>query len=165
MNMANCITGIRILCSILLLFCPALSSSFYALYSAAGLTDMIDGTVALKTSTASAFGATLDTVADFIFLAAALIKLIPIIDIPMWIAVWAAVIVLIKAINIASGYVMRKRFMALHTTMNKVAGILLFVLPLTLSFMDLRCSATVVCAAATFAAIQEGHFIRTGREQ
>ena len=40
--------------------------------------------------------------------------------------------------------------------------ILLFVLPLTLTFIDLKYSGAAVCAAATFAAIQEGHLIRTG---
>ena len=37
----------------------------------------------------------------------------------------------------------------------------LFILPLTFSFIDLRYSAAVVCLVATFAAVQEGHFIRT----
>ena len=41
-------------------------------------------------------------------------------------------------------------------------GILLFALPLTLSFINLNYSGTIVCAVATFAAIQEGHLIRTG---
>ena len=63
--MANIITGIRILCSIALLFFPAFSPSFYALYIAAGVSDMIDGTVARKTGTASEFGSKLDTAADF----------------------------------------------------------------------------------------------------
>ena len=35
---------------------------------------------------------------------------------------------------------------------------------LTIPAVPLRDSAIVICAAATFAAIQEGHFIRTGRE-
>ena len=41
---------------------------------------------------------------------------------------------------------------------------LLFVLPLTLPFINLKYSALAVCLVATFAAIQEGHFIRTGKE-
>ena len=45
--MANIITGCRILCSILLLFVPAFSSTFYILYLVAGFTDMIDGTIAI----------------------------------------------------------------------------------------------------------------------
>ena len=55
--MANIITGVRILCSIALLFCPVFSPAFYALYIAAGLSDMTDGIVARKTGTAGAFGA------------------------------------------------------------------------------------------------------------
>ena len=64
--MANSITGIRIACSIVLLFCPAFSPAFYTLYIIAGVSDMIDGTVARKTGTVSEFGSKLDTVADLI---------------------------------------------------------------------------------------------------
>jgi len=42
-NMADIITGIRIVCSIALLFCPLFSQVFYALYITAGISDMIDG--------------------------------------------------------------------------------------------------------------------------
>ena len=160
---ANLITGMRILCSVALLFCPALSTSFYVLYLVAGLTDMVDGPVARKAGTAGEFGARLDTAADFIFVVVCLIKLIPILSIPAWLTIWTAVIALIKFINIVSGTVMRKRFMSVHSAMNKVAGVLLFILPLTLRLIDLKYSGTIACAAATFAAIQEGHFIRTGR--
>lgn len=126
---------------------------------------MIDGTVARKTNTVSAFGAKLDTIADIVFVAVCLIKLLPILDIPVWLWMWIAVIALIKAINIISGYVTQKKWIAPHTVMNKVTGALCFLLPLTLSFIDLKYSAIVVCAAATFAAIQEGHYIRTGMQK
>ena len=43
-------------------------------------------------------------------------------------------------------------------------GALLFVLPLTLPFINLKYSALAVCLFATFAAIQEGYYIRTGKE-
>ena len=163
-KMANIITGVRIVCSVALLFFPALSPAFYALYIAAGLTDMIDGTVARKTGAVSEFGAKFDTVADAAFLAVCLIKLLPVLDVPLWLYVWIGVIALIKAVNLISGYVMRRKWIAPHTVMNKVAGALLFVLPLTLHWIDLPYSAIAVCAVATFAAVQEGHFIRTGRE-
>jgi CDP-diacylglycerol--glycerol-3-phosphate 3-phosphatidyltransferase len=134
---------------------------FYSLYITAGLTDMIDGWVARKTNTVSEFGAKLDTVADFVFVVVCLVKLLPIMDIPTWLYVWIGIIAFIKIINIVSGYVVQKQFVAVHSLMNKVTGILLFLLPLTFSFIDLRYSAMVVCLVATFAAIQEGHFIRT----
>ena len=163
--MANVITGSRILCSFVLLFCLPLSPAFYTLYVVAGFSDMIDGAVARRTGSVSRCGSLFDTAADFVFVAVCLIKLLPILDIPKWIYVWIVAIALIKAINIASGCVMRKKLVTLHTPINKLTGALLFALPLTLSFIDLRYSAAAVCAAATFAAIQEGHFIRTGREE
>ena len=163
--MANVITGIRILCSFGLLFCLPLSPAFCALYFMAGFTDMADGAVARKTGTVSRFGSLFDTAADFVFVAICFIKLLPILDIQRWLYVWIAAIALIKVINIVSGYVTRKKLVTLHTLMNKLTGALLFALPLTLSVIDLRYSAAAVCAAATFAAIQEGHFIRTGREE
>ena len=163
--MANLITGIRVLASVGLLFCPALSPSFFALYLLAGLTDMIDGPVARKTHTATAFGAELDTAADILFAAVCLVKLLPVLNIPLWMFIWIGLIALIKIMNIVSGFVIRKRFVSVHTPMNKATGALLFLLPLTVSCIDLRYTAPIVCAVATFAALQEGHLIRTGRRE
>lgn len=161
--MANLITSCRILCSIMLLFPSAFSTWFYILYLVSGFTDMIDGTVARKTGSASEFGTKLDTVADFIFVVACLIKLLPAIDIPTWLLLWIVLIAVIKLINLISGFICYKRFVAVHSVMNKVVGLLLFMLPLTLNFIEINYSAIFVCTAATFAAIQEGHFIRKGR--
>ena len=158
--MANFITCIRIVCSIALLFCPVFSPVFYALYITAGVSDMIDGTVARKTGTAGSFGAKLDTAADFILVAVCLIKLIPVLDIPLWLLIWIAIVALIKIIGVISGYVMYKEFVAVHTVMNKVTGIALFILPLTITIIELKYSGAFVCALATAAAIQEGHYIR-----
>lgn len=160
--MANIITGIRIVISAFLLFCPTFSPVFYALYITAGISDMLDGTVARKTGTVSEFGSKLDTAADFVLVVVCLIKLIPVIHIPAWLIIWIIVIAVIKAINLISGYVMRREMVALHTVMNKAAGILLFMLPLTIKFIDLKYSGAFVSVVATLAAIQEGHMIRTG---
>ena len=163
--MANIITAIRIVCSIALLFFPGFSPAFYTPYIVAGTSDILDGTVARKTGTISEFGSKLDTVADFVLILCCLIKLIPILHIPTWLIIWLIVIAAIKAINLIPGYVLRKEIVVLHTVMNRVTGILLFALPLTLSFINLNYSGTIVCAVATFAAIQEGHLIRTGAEK
>ena len=160
--MANIITVIRIICSITLLFFPVFSPAFYILYITAGISDMMDGTIARKTGTESDFGSKLDTAADFILVAVCLIKMIPALDFPMWLIIWIIVITMIKVINIISGFVMRREFATIHSVMNKFTGIALFLLPLTLSIIDLKYSGMFVCALATFAAIQEGHLIRTG---
>ena len=136
--MANILTGGRILCSILLLFPPTFSPMFYGLYFVAGFTDMIDGTVARKTNTASEFGARLDTLADIAFVVVCMIKLFPVLSIPLWLCIWTGVIAIIKVINILSEYAVQKKFAAKHTLMNKVTGVVLFILPLTLSIVDLK---------------------------
>ena len=121
---------------------------------------MIDGPVARKTGTANELGAKLDTAADIVFVTACLIKLLPMLFVPSWLYLWIGGIALIKAVNLLSGFILQKRFVAIHTVMNKVTGILLFVLPLTLPVVELKSSAPLICTLATFAAIQEGHFIR-----
>ncbi|MBO4903474.1 MAG: CDP-alcohol phosphatidyltransferase family protein [Lachnospiraceae bacterium] len=161
--MANTITLIRIISSIGLLFVPVFSPVFYVLYLIAGVSDMVDGTVARKTGTVSDLGSKLDTVADFILVTVCLIKLIPVLDLPAWLIIWIALIAVFKVINILSGYVMQKDLVAVHSVMNKLTGIMLFLLPLTLSFIDLKYSSMFVCVLATFAAIQEGHLIRIRR--
>lgn len=158
--MANIITGCRILCSILLLFFPALSPAFFILYLVAGFTDMIDGTIARKTNTASEFGSRLDTIADMVFVAACMMKLFPVLIIPTWLLIWIGVIAIIKVINILSGYILQKKFVDKHTILNKVTGAALFILPLTLPLIELKYSGGFVCALATLAAVQEGHLIR-----
>ena len=158
--MANTITFFRIAASIVLLFCPVFSPAFYVFYIAAGLSDMLDGFVARKTDTVSKLGARLDTIADFVLVVVCLIKLLPILSIPAWLYIWIGIIALIKVINIISGFAVQKTFMAVHSTMNKATGLLLFLLPLTIPVFPLKYFAIVVCAAATYAAIQEGHLIR-----
>lgn len=159
--MANIITDCRILCSILLLFVPAFSPAFYFLYLLAGFTDMIDGTVARKTNTANEFGSRLDTIADIVFVVVCMIKLLPVLTIPVWLWIWIGVIAVIKVFNIISGYIVQKKFVAKHTVMNKITGVVLFILPLTLSIVDLKYSGAFICTIAVLVAVQEGHLIRT----
>ena len=163
-NVANILTGFRILGSILLLFFPVFSEAFYSIYLLCGFSDMIDGTIARKTNSASELGAKMDTVADLVFVAVSLIKLLSAIPIPEWLWIWVSVIVIIKFGNIIWGYVSRKQFISLHTIMNKVTGLLLFLLPLTLYFVELKYSSVVVCSVATFSAIQETVYIAVGCE-
>jgi len=161
-NIANILTVFRILGSILLLFFPVFSEAFYSVYLLCGFSDMIDGTIARKTNSVSELGAKLDTVADIIFVAVSLIKILPAIHIPGWLWIWGSVIAIIKIGNIIWGYVSKKQFISLHTIMNKVTGLLLFLLPLTLLFVELKYTFIVVCSIATLAAIQEGVYIITG---
>ena len=163
-HIANILTGCRIWGSILLLFFPTFSLAFSITYLLCGFSDMIDGTIARKTNSTSKFGSQLDTIADLVFVVVCLIKLLPELCIPGWLWIWSGVIAVIKTGNILLGYVTKKQFLSLHTIMNKVTGLLLFLLPLTISFVELKYTAIIVCSIATLAAVQEGVSVITERE-
>lgn len=148
----------------ILLFLTPFTIYFNIIYVICGASDMLDGIIARKTGHASAFGEKLDSIADLIFTAVCLYKIIPLLSFPVWLWIWTALIASVKIVNIISGYVCRHKLVMLHTTANKVTGFMLFLLPLTLTFADLKYAAIPVCLIASFAAIQEGHFIRTGAE-
>ena len=160
-HIANILTGCRILGSILLLFFPAFSAEFYTIYLFCGFSDMIDGTIARKTNSAGKFGSHFDTISDLVFVTASMIKLLPVLHLPRWLWIWGGVIAIIKISNIIWGYISKKNFISLHTIMNKVTELMLFLLPLTISFMDLVYSSIIVCCFATLSAIQEGFYVIT----
>lgn len=158
-NIANILTASRILGSFLLLFFRVTSFEFFVTYIFCGLTDMIDGTVARKMNSAGEFGAKLDTLADFAFITIAIIKFLPLIQLPLWLWIWCGIIAIIKISNIIQGFIIKKRFIAFHSVMNKVTGFLLFLLPLTLSFVESKYSFIAVCLVATIASVQETRYI------
>lgn len=125
---------------------------------------MVDGTVARKTKSDDEFGVRFDTFADCIFTFVSLIKFLPLLKIPNWLWIWTVVIAIIKIGNVILGCIHTKKLIFLHTIMNKATGVVLFLLPLTLRFVELKYSSIVVCLIATLSAIQEGYYIRTNNE-
>ena len=164
-HIANIITGSRIVLSLPLLLIPLTSAWFCVIYLLCGLSDMIDGTVARRTSSASEFGARLDTVSDFVFMTVALIKFLPHFHIPVWLWIWIGIIALIKLGNVVWGFVRTKKLISPHTVLNKVTGLLLFLLPVTISFVDLTYTLPIVCTLATVAAIHEVYHTYSEKKQ
>ena len=157
-HIANIITGSRIIFSLTLLLIPLSSAWFYVLYLFCGLTDMIDGAIARKMNAVSSFGSKLDTAADFIFMAVCAVKILPIIYLPVLLWIWIAVIAIIKFANIVFGFIRIKKLVDYHTVLNKITGLLLFLLPLTLQYIESTYSFAIVCIMATIAAIQECYY-------
>ena len=107
----------------------------------------------------------LDSLADLVFVACCCYQLIPVLAFPKWLWIWGGVIVMTKVINQVSALVMYKKCLFPHTMANKVTGVLLFVgIPLTV-FLESIVPMVIAAAIATFAAVHEGHFIRTRLEK
>ena len=158
-HLPNAISVLRIAGSFCLLFCDVAGWLFWALYALCGISDMVDGPLARKLQAESKTGAVLDSVADIVFVACCAIRLFPVLEIPAWLWIWAGAIVIIKMVNQISALFVCKRFCFLHTVANKLTGLLLFLTVPALFWSMIP--VFIVAAVASFAAVQEGHFIRT----
>ena len=154
-HIANIVTSIRILGSVCMLCSSVFSPLFYCTYLLCGFTDMIDGTIARKTNSVSFFGSQLDSIADLVFLTAASIKILPAIYIPNWLWCSALIVFILKITAVIWRYILVQQFVLKHTLMNKLTGVLLFLLPLRLPFVEIKYSAGIVCTVAFISAIQE----------
>lgn len=164
---ANVLTGIRIVCALVLIFCPPFSARFFVLYAVGGISDVLDGIAARHLGKETKFGTRFDTVADMIFLAVAVTKAVWAVGIPTGLILWIFGIAVLKIINIFSGFVRQKRFVPEHTVMNKICGVMLFLIPFCIGRLPASAGTVLIaltCGVATFAALQEGHYIRIGKE-
>ena len=158
MTIPNILSALRILGAVCLLLCDPAGAAFWVIYALCGISDMLDGYLARKLHAESKAGAVLDSVADICFVVCCAIKLIPVLQIPTWLWIWAGVIVLIKLANQISALAVHKHLCFPHTLANKLTGLLLFM-AVPMVFRSIVPIA-IVAGVATFAAIQEGHFIR-----
>ena len=163
---ADSITLVRIAASVLLFVLPWRSVAFFSVYTVAGLSDALDGWVARKTGTVSEFGARLDSTADLFFFGALLVRLLP--------AHWPvmpralrgalAVVVFVRLAVYAVAALRYRRFVALHTRLNKLTGAAVFLLPYVLLVSTGIAFDWAVCALALAAALQEGTLNLRGGE-
>ena len=138
--------------------CDVTGVVFWIIYGLCGISDIADGWLARKLRCVTKKGALLDSLADICFVACLCPLLLPILGLPQWLWLWGGVIVAIKVMNQISAIARHGHCCFPHTMANKWAGFLLFIaVPMT--FVSII-PITIIAAIATFAAIQEGHFIR-----
>ena len=158
-HIPNIITAFRFLGATSLLFCNPAGVAFWVIYGLCGISDMLDGYLARKLNAESNTGAVLDSVADIFLVACCAIRLIPVVQIPTWLWIWAASIVTVKLINQVSALILYRRLIFPHTMANKLTGFLLFLTVPTVFWSIVP--VAIVAGVATIASVQEGHFIRT----
>ena len=157
-HIPNIIAVLRFLGAVSLLLCNPESAAFWVIYGLCGVSDMADGYLARRLQAESKTGAMLDSVSDICFVACCAIRLLPVLQIPLWLWIWTGLIIIIKIVNQVSALVVCKRFYFPHTKANKLTGLLLFLSVPTMFWSIVP--VAIVAGVATFAAIQEGHLIR-----
>ena len=153
-HLPNILSSLRIVGAVALLMCDVAGTTFMTLYALCGISDIADGWLSRKMKCVTRTGALLDSLADICFVACCAWKLLPILELPKWLWLWAGAIVAIKVVNQISALVMYGRCCFPHTLANKWAGFLLFIaVPMTFwSVVPI----TIVASVATFAAVHEG---------
>lgn len=154
-NIANYITLSRIIFSFTLVLFEPLSFWFSMLYVLIGLTDVIDGYIARKTNTTSELGARLDSIADLVMIVIVLYVFFPILKLMTFIYAWIVMIIMIRVLSMLIVYIKFKTFAILHTFGNKATGLLLFVTPVLLIYIEVNIMASILCVVGTLSAIEE----------
>ena len=158
-SLPNILSLLRIVGVVSIVFCDIDSVAFWMVYSLCGISDIADGWLARKFNSVTKSGAMLDSLADICFVVCCGSRLLSILELPLWFWLWIGIIFVIKTVNQVSALIMYGKCHFPHTTANKETGFLLFI-TVPMMFWSLIPIA-LVAVIATYAAIQEGHIIRT----
>ena len=157
MNAPNVITSLRIIGSAVLLFTEPFSAAFYIIYTLCGLSDVLDGFIARRFHMTSTLGARLDSIADLMFYAAMLLKVLPtlLVLLPTWIWLCVAGVIIIRIAAYITAAVKFHCFASMHTYMNKATGGAVFCVPY---IVKLPCAVPLcfaVCVIAALSSLEE----------
>ena len=150
----------------MMLFLPAFSKWFYVFYVIGGLSDALDGWTARRLGEVSDFGARLDTVADISFFGVVLIKVLCNFHFPVWIVLWVIGIAVLRILSIMVGFFSSHKLISEHSMMNRISGLLLFLIPLCIGntpWQTVAALAIITCVVSTIASAQELYFILKGK--
>lgn len=157
LNIADIITLFRMVGTVSFIWLKPLSAGFFWVYALTGLTDMLDGWIARKTKTASDFGARLDSIADLLFYAVVLIRILPILLIKLPREIWYVVVAIlcIRILAYIIAAVKYRLFSSMHTYLNKATGAVVFLIPFSLITDYAVAFCWIVSAVAMAASLEE----------
>ncbi len=136
-SLPNIITLSRILLSPLMLLFPAFSWQFFLIYGMCGLSDLGDST------------------ADAVFFLVLLIKLFSVLTVTPWMPLWVILIVGVKVLTLLVGFVRFQALAFIHTRLNKLSGLLFFLLPLGFMIVHEATLIILMLVVASFASLEE----------
>ncbi|MCM1568570.1 MAG: CDP-alcohol phosphatidyltransferase family protein [Roseburia sp.] len=156
-GLPNLITTIRIIGAVCLCFIMPLSMEFYIFYTLCGVSDVLDGFIARSMKLTSERGAKLDSIADLVFYAIMLCKLLPILFQRLPKGIWLGVgaILVIRLISYLVVALRFHCFAAVHTYGNKLCGLAVFSVPYILLSRWAFGLSVGVCVIAALAALEE----------
>lgn len=126
----NIISLSRAVAAVGLLFPEVSSVQFWSLYLWCGISDMIDGPLARRLGEESKTGAAIDSIADFVFVVIACVRIIPVLNVPCWLWLVVGVFAILQLVRMCYLYFRRGGWSGLHDRMNRIIGLALYLAPL-----------------------------------
>ncbi len=131
-----------------------LSPAFLVIYVAAASTDVLDGYVARKLATESAYGYYFDSAADVVLMVTVIYCLLTCLRIDLWIWAWLLAIAAVRVSAFVIGSYRFRRPAFLHSYLNKVTGAILFLTPIILVILDVPATAFLLGTVATVGSVE-----------
>ncbi len=153
----NCITSLRMIGTVALIFTKPLETWFYIIYLFTGITDVFDGFLARKLKVTSKFGAKLDSVSDLLFYAVSIIMIFPILWENLPTEIWYGVLVILtlRLITYVTAAIRYHEFASTHSYLNKITGFCVFLIPFVLSLEQAVTICWVFCGMGLISTVYD----------
>lgn len=154
-SIPNAITATRFLFALALLFVSPGSVPFWLCYGGGAASDVLDGWLARRFHWESDTGAKWDSLADVAFLAVLLAVGLRHRGFPVWVLWWALGVAVLRGLAYAIGWQRFHTFAALHTWLNKLAGLTLVEFPVVSAVVGTQWACRLAALTATVSAVEE----------
>lgn len=156
-TLPNCVTSLRIVGALVLVFVKPLSVPFFVLYSLCGLSDVLDGAIARAIRRTSMFGSKLDSIADLLFYSIMMIRILPVLwqMLPRWIWILVGCVLALRIASYLVAAVRQKHFASMHSIWNKLSGAAVFGIPYMILLPVGKAYCFLATAIAGVASAQE----------
>lgn len=156
-HLPNCITAMRIVGTVALLFTKPMTLWFYIVYAITGITDVLDGFLARKLKITSELGAKLDSIADLLYYSVMGIMIMPVLlktlPLTLWYGVIAVIVLRLGAYITAA--IKFHRFASTHSLLNKLTGAAVFSIPFVLLLPFAVPVCWVICFISGLSSLHE----------
>lgn len=156
-NAANFITFIRIPCAFGIAASEPFSVMFYIFLIIGGLSDAVDGPVARHISGDSPLGAALDSISDLCFFGATVFSVLikKFDEIGEVAKILFTAVVILRIVSYLIQLVKFKKPAPLHTILNKLASVSIFVLLFVIPFIGITAAAVIASSIGIAGGIEE----------
>ncbi len=158
-HIPNIVTTLRIIGTLVLLPLDTNTDIFLIIYVFTGFSDVLDGYLARKLNAESKLGSKLDSVADFMFYAVVLFKLLPTLWLRLSKKIWilVTIVVVLRLFDYLYFAYKYGELSSTHNILNKLTSVGLFGIPLLINFEVIKIYCWIVCVISLIATVYEIH--------